>query len=153
MSDLYCLKCRKYHHRNSNKCNILSLVPVTRHCRNLADRLFEIGIELLGVAHFTQLVNGSKNKYIINIHIELRHSYQIEILGRLPIKWRLYKETTSDDHTPLVVPVLAYYETYCCDGVKSVDDRVQEVVDEFVQYLNNTYDADAIQSVTMLMYD
>lgn len=151
MSDLYCLRCRKYAY-HSHKCDILSLVPVTRRCRTLADKLFELCIEPLGVAHFTQKVAGSKNKYIINIHIELRHSSQIGILGSLPIKWRLYTETTSEDRTPLVIPVLAYYETYYYDGVKSVDDRVQEVIDEFVQYLDDNFDADGIKSVLTLMY-
>lgn len=153
MSDLYCLKCKKYHHHNYNKCDILSLVPVTRKCRNLADRLFEMGIELLGVAHFTQKVVGSENKYIINVIIELRESYQIELLGTLSAKWRVYTETYSDDHTQLVIPILAYCETYCYDGVKSADERTQEVIDEFVQYLEENYDADGLKSVYMLMFD
>ena len=155
MSDLYCLKCRKYHHHNYHKCDILSLVPVTRRCRNLADTLYSMGIELLGVAHFTQLVNGSTNKYIINVHIELKQSYPTGILGdNLPnIKWRIYTETSSDDRTQLVIPILAYYETYYYDGVKSVDNRVQEVIDGFVQYLDDNYDADGIKSVLTLMYD
>jgi hypothetical protein len=114
-----------------------------------------MGIELLGVAHFTQLVNGSTNKYIINVHIELKQSYPTGILGdNLPnIKWRIYTETSSDDRTQLVIPILAYYETYYYDGVKSVDNRVQEVIDGFVQYLDDNYDADGIKSVLTLMYD
>ena len=152
MSDLYCLKCRKYHHHNSNKCDILSLIPVTRRCRTLADTLYSLGIELFGVAHFTQLVNGSKNKYIINVIVELRDISQLIILDRLSIKWKIHSETCSDDRTKLAIPILAYYETYCDDGVKTVDMRVQEIIDEFVQYLNDTYDADAVQSIITLMY-
>jgi hypothetical protein len=152
MSDLYCLRCRKYAYR-SHKCDILSLVPVTRRCRNLADKLYSMGIEPLSVGHFTQLVNGSTNKYIINVQLELRHSYPIDMLGSLPIKWRVYKETCSSDRTPLMIPILAYYETYCYDGVMTVDNRVQEIIDEFVQYLDDNYDADGIKSVLTLMYD
>lgn len=152
MSDLYCLRCKKYAYRNRHKCDILSLVPVTRRCRNLADKLFELNIEPLGVAHFTQNVVGSKNKYVINICIELKHSFQVGMLDRLPIKWSIYTETSSNDRTKLVIPVLTYYETYCYDGVKSVDNRVQEVIDKFVQYLDDTYDAAGIKSVLTLMY-
>lgn len=152
MSDLYCLACRKYHHSNSHKCDVLSLVPVTRRCRKLADRLYELGIEPLSVGHFTQNVVGSTNKYIINVQIELRHSYPIDILGSLPIKWRLYTETISSDSTPLAIPVLAYYETYLYDGVKTVDDRVKEIVDGFVEYLDDNFDAQGIKSVLTLMY-
>lgn len=152
MSDLYCLKCKKYAYRN-HKCDILSLVPVTRRCRNLADRLYDMGIEPLSVAHFTQNVVGSDYKHIINIHIELRHSYPVGILGDLSIKWRWFTETISNDRTPLAIPILAYYETYCYDGVKSVDDRVQEVIDEFVEYLDTTRDPQSTKSILTLMYD
>lgn len=153
MSDLYCLKHKVYAYRNRHKCDILSLVPVTRRCRNLADKLFELGIEPLTVAHFSQLVVGSKNKYIINVHIELRHSYPLDILGDLPIKWKYYTKTSSDDHTPLAIPILAYYETYCYDEVKSVDMRVQEIIDGFIQYLDDNYDSQGIKSVLIFMYD
>lgn len=153
MSDLYCLKCRKYHYRNNNKCSILSLVPVTRKCRTLADKLYELCIEPLSVGHFSQLANDSDNTYIINVCIELRHCYQIDILSNLPIKWKIHTETCSSDRTKLVIPILAYYETYCYDGVKTVDGRVQEVIDDFVRYLDNNYDVDGIKSLLTLMYD
>ncbi len=151
MSDLYCLKCKKYHHHNNDICDVLSLVPVTRRCRTLANTLFEMGIDLFGVAHFTQLAVGSDNKYIINVIVELRHSYQIEIIDRLPKKWRVYTETYSDDHTPLAVPILAYYETYYYYRGKSADDRVKEIVDEFTQYLDDNYDAEAVKAIITLM--
>lgn len=151
MSDLYCLKCKVYAYRNRHKCDILSLVPVTRKCRTLADKLVELCVEPLGVAHFTQKVNGSDCKYIINVQIELRHP--LDIIENLPIKWRYYTETCSSDSTPLAIPILAYYETYHYDGIKTVDDRVQEVIDEFVQFLDDNYDADGIKSVLTLMYD
>lgn len=151
MSDLYCLACGKYAYRNRHKCDILSLVPVTRRCRNLADKLFELGIEPLSVAHFTQLAVGSDYKYIINVLIELRHSYPVDILGdSLPIKWRWYSETSSDDRTPLLIPILAYYETYCYDGVKSVDDRVQEIIKQFENHLDTAYDPQSIKAVLKL---
>lgn len=156
MSDLYCLKCRKYHHsnnNNNNKCSVLSLIPVTRKCKKLADTLFELSIEPLSVGHFTYPVAGSKDRYIINICVELQPRYTINILENLSTKWRIYTETYSSDRTPLAVPVLAYYETYYYDGVKTVDDRTQEVIDEFVQYLDDNYDPQGIKSVLTLMYD
>lgn len=152
MSDLYCLKCKKYAYRNRHKCDVLSLVPVTRRCKTLADKLYEMGIEPLSVAQFTQNVVGSQDRYIINVNIELRHSYPLGILGDLPIKWMYYTETCSSDSTPLAIPVLAYYETYCYYKVKTVDDRVQEIIDEFVQYLDTTCDSQATKSVLTLMY-
>jgi hypothetical protein len=151
--DLYCLKHKVYAYRNRHKCSPLSLVPVTRKCRTIADRLWDLGIEPLSVAHFTQLVVGSKYKHIININIELRHSYPVDILGNLPIKWRWFTETISEDHTPLPLQVLAYYETYSYDGVKSVDERVQEIINEFVQYLDTFRDPQATKSILTLMYD
>lgn len=153
MSGLYCLTCRKYHHSNYNKCNVLSLVPVTRRCKKLADKLYELCIEPLGVGHFTQLVNGSEDKYIINVIAELQPRYTLNMLSELPIPWRIYTETYSSDRTPLAVPVLAYYETYCYDGIKTVDDRVTEVIDEFIQYLEEHYDAAGIKSVLTFMFD
>lgn len=152
MSDLYCLKCKKHHHSNYNKCNVLSLIPVTRKCRKLADKLFELSVVPFSVGHFTYPAAGSKDRYIINVCVELQPRYPIDILINLPMKWRIYTETYSSDRTPLTVPVLAYYENYCCDGVKTVDDRVQDVIDEFVQYLEEHYDADGIQSVLTFMY-
>lgn len=154
MSDLYCLKCRKYHHsNNNNKCNVLSLIPVTRKCKKLADKLFELSVEPLSVGHFTQLAVGSKNKYIINVIVELQPNYTLNILSELPIRWRIYTETYSSDRTPLAVPVLAYYENYFYDGIKTADDRVTEVIDEFIEYLEENYDPAGVKSVITLMYD
>lgn len=152
MSDLYCLKCRKYHHRNSSKCNVLSLVPVTRKCKKLADTLFELSIEPFSVGHFTYPVTGSENRYVINICVELQPRYSLNILENLPQKWKIHTETFSSDRTPLTIPVLAYYENYCYDGIKTADDRTQEVIDSFIQYLEENYDADGVQSVITLMY-
>jgi hypothetical protein len=42
---------------------------------------------------------------------------------------------------------------YSYDGVKMVDDRVQEVIDGFVHYLEENYDPQGIKSVITLMYD
>lgn len=152
MSDLYCLACKKYHHHNYHKCDVLSLVPVTRRCRTLADRLYSMGIDLFGVAHFSQKVVGSENKYVINVIIELKQITQIGILGdNFPIKWKVHTETYSSDRTKLVVPILAYYETYLYDGGKSADERTQEVIDEFIKYLEN-YDPDGVKSIITLMY-
>ena len=125
---------------------------MTRRCKTLADTLYSMGIDLFGVAHFAYPVVGSQDRYIINVIIELRESYQIELLDRLPIKWKIHTETCSDDRTQLVIPILAYYETYHYDGVKSADERTQEVIDEFTQYLEGTYDADAVKAVTTLLH-
>ena len=152
MSDLYCLKCRKYHHSSNHKCNVLSLIPVTRRCKKLADTLYKLCIEPFSVGHFTYPVTGSENRYVLNVIVELQPKYTLNILSDLPIRWRIYTETYSSDRTPLVVPVLAYYENYCYDGIKTVDDRVQEVIDEFVQFLDANYDAEAIKAIITLTY-
>lgn len=152
MSDLYCLTCKKYHHHNSNKCDIMSLIPTTRKCRKLADKLFELCIEPLSVGHFTYPVTGSKDRYVINVCAQLQPRYPINILSNFPTKWRIYTETCSSDRTQLVIPILAYYGNYCYDGVKTVDDRVTEVINEFIHYLEEHYDPDGIKSVITLMY-
>lgn len=152
MSDLYCLKCRKYHHSNNHKCDVLSLIPVTRKCKKLADTLFELSVEPFSVCHFTYPVTGSENRYVINVIVELQPRYPIDILSDLPIRWRIYTETYSSDRTPLTVPILAYYENYYYDGAKTVDDRITEVLNDFIEYLEEHYDADAIRAVTTLMF-
>lgn len=53
---------------------------------------------------------------------------------------------------PLAIPILAYYETYCYDGVKSVDDRVQEIINEFENYLN-TRDIASTRAIITLYGD
>ncbi len=85
--------------------------------------------------------------------VELQPRYTLNILENLPAKWRIYTETCSSDRTPLTIPVLAYYENYYCDGAKTADERTQEVIDEFVQYFEENYDAAGIKSVITLMYD
>lgn len=151
MSDLYCLKCRKYAYRN-HKCDILSLIPVTRRCRKLADKLYSMGIEPLSVAHFTQNVVGSDDRHKIQILVELRYNYPTDILGdSLPYGWHFYSETISGDHTPLPLLILSYYETFHCEVKLTVKERIKQIIEQFENYLS-TRDAASTRSVITLMY-
>ena len=130
---------------------ILSLVPVTHECRGIADKLYSLGIEPLSVAHFTNPVTGSAYEYYIHICIELRKGYPIDILGEVPTGWQFFTETISSDHTPLSLLVLGYTETYVWNGVLTVEDRVQEIIKQFEDYLT-TFDPQSVRSVITLMY-
>lgn len=145
---LYCLKCGKWAYKN-HPCPILSLIPLTKECRGIADKLYALGIEPLSVSHFVQPVADSSYKYYITFCIELRKSYPVGILGDLPIKWKWYTETITEDRLPL--QVIGYAETFVFDGVLTAEDRVQEIINQFVDYLG-TRDAQATKSILTLMY-
>jgi hypothetical protein len=111
-----------------------------------------MGIEPLSVAHFTQNVVGSDDRHKIQIFIELRHSYPTDILGdNLPYGWHFYSETTSGDHTPLPLLILSYYETFHYEVKLTVDERIKQIVEQFVEYLS-TRDAASTRAVIKLMY-
>jgi len=111
-----------------------------------------MGIEPLSVGHFTQNVVGSDDRHKIQIFIELRHSYPTDILGdSLPTGWNFYNETISGDHTPLPLMVLAYYETFHCDVKLTVKERINQVIEQFGNYLS-TRDAASTRAVIKLMY-
>ncbi len=144
---LRCLKHKVFAYKN-HKCSPLSLVPVTHECRTIADMLWDLNVEPLCVAHFTSPVTGSAYEHYISFCIELRKGYPINILGDLPAVWKIYTETITDDHTPLLV--IGYIETFVFDDVKTVDDRIREITKEFEDYLS-TRDIQATKSILMLM--
>lgn len=147
---LYCLKHKVFAYRN-HPCPVLSLVPITKECRRIADILYNLGIEPLSVSHFTSPVTDSAYEHYIHICIELRKGYPINILGDLPTSWKFYTETISSDHTPLSLLVLGYSETFVWNGFLTVQDRIQEIIKQFEDYLT-TFDPDAVRSVITLMY-
>lgn len=69
--DLYCLACKKYAYRNRHKCDILSLVPVTRQCRTLADKLWDLGVNVN--IKMLKSSNMKMHKYLI-VTVELLSS-------------------------------------------------------------------------------
>jgi hypothetical protein len=82
MADLYCLKHKVYAYRN-HKCSPLTLVPVKRQCRYIADKLYGMGIQPLSVAHFTHPVVGSENKHTSTIWGSLCVIYGLQIKDKI----------------------------------------------------------------------
>lgn len=147
---LYCPYHKVFAYRNRHKCSVMSLITITKECKGIADRLYDlIGVAPLSVAHFVTPVIGALNEFYINIYIDLSKDFPIHILN-LPTLWVIHTETISDDHLPLLV--ISYSETFIYKGGKSVNDRVKEIIKQFENHLDTAYDPQAIKSVLTLMY-
>jgi hypothetical protein len=145
---LYCLKHKVFAYKN-HKCSPLSLVPITKECRGIADKLYALGVEPLCVSHFTNYVTGSYTEHYISFCIELRKGYPTTVLGDLYSGWKFYTETVTDDHTPLLV--LGFSETFVYEGGQMVEERIKQIIKDFEDYLT-TFDPQAIKSIITLMY-
>lgn len=146
---LYCIKCKKWAYRNHNpKCDIMSLIPITKEMRGVADKLYSLGFGLLSVACFVYPVQNSIYEHKIIIDIEFKKDYPDTLLGDLGIGWKWYHQTITDDHWPLMA--LAYSETFVWLGFISVEERVKEIVTAFEAYLD-TRDKTALGAIMLLI--
>ena len=144
---LYCPKCKKWAYRN-HKCSILSLIPITRGMRGVADKLYSLlGNELLSASCFVYPVDGSIYEHTIIIDLEFRRQISTMLLGDFPTGWVWYTQTVTDDHLPLMV--LGYSETYVWSGVFTIEDRVQQIIKEFEAHLD-TRDIEAVRAIMLL---
>jgi hypothetical protein len=143
---LYCPKCRKWAYKN-HKCSIFSLIPTTRDARPLVDKLFNLGFDLLSIACLTHPVQGSLYEHTIIVDIEFKRQYISTILGDLPVGWKYYLETVTDDHWP--ISALAYGETYVWFGFETIEERIEQIVAGFVEYLD-TRDKEALGAIMLL---
>lgn len=149
---LYC-PIHKVYASKRHQCDARKLVTISKECKGIVDRLFDLvgtGVGALSAAHFITPVVGTNCEYYINVYIDLSKDYPIKLLGDFPIGWVVHTETISSDHTKLLV--IAYNEIFHYNGVKTVNDRVKEIIKEFEYYLDTHYDPQAIKSVLKLMY-
>jgi hypothetical protein len=133
---LYCLKHKVFAYKN-HKCSPLSLISITHECRGIANKLYDLGVEPLSVAHFTHPSTDSMYEHYINVCIELRKGYPKNILGDLYTGWHFYTETVSSDHIPLPLLVLSYSETFVWLSYETVEERVLQIIKDFVLYLES----------------
>lgn len=110
--------------------------------------MHSLGIELLSAAYFTYPVENSIYEHTIIIDIELKRDYPTLLLGELLKGWKWYTQTVTDDHWPLLV--LGYSETFVWSVVLTVEDRVQQIIKAFEDYLG-TRDPKAVRAILMLM--
>jgi hypothetical protein len=145
---LYCLKHKKQAYK-THKCDIMSLITITKECKGIADGLYDLlGIGPLSVAHFVTPVAESLYKYYINVYLDLPRDYPINVLGDLPVGWVIHTETVSDDRLPILV--IGYNETFIYEGVKTAEDRTKDIIKQFENHLDTAYDPQAIQAVLKL---
>ena len=144
---LYCLKCGVWAYKN-HKCNIMSLIPITRDMCGIADRLHSLGLELMSAGCFTHPVKDSFYEHKIIIDIEFKRQYPTTILGGLPTGWVWYTQTVSSDHLSLMA--LSYSETYVWLG-ETVEERIKQITEEFETYLDTMIDKDGFKAVLTLM--
>ncbi|OPJ65512.1 hypothetical protein [Clostridium chromiireducens] len=150
---LYC-PYHKVYASKRHQCDALKLVTITKECKGIVDRLFDLvgtGAGALSASHFVTPVIATECEYYINVYIDLPpKDFPIKLLGDFPVGWVIHTETVSSDHISILV--IAYNETFRYDGVKTVNDRVKEIIKEFEYYLDTHYDPQAIKSVLKLMY-
>jgi hypothetical protein len=116
--------------------------------RPVVDGLYDLGFELLSASCFTYPVKQSVYEHRITLEVEFRKQYPMLALGEIPVGWKYYTETGTDDHWPL--SILAYIETYMRPVYETVEERINQIVTEFADYLG-TRDKVALQSIMMLM--
>jgi hypothetical protein len=145
---LYCPKHKVIVYKNKHRCPINSLVSLSKDCRGIADKLYALGIEMLSISHYTHPVADSYYEHYIYITIELAKVYSTSILGDLYNGWEWFTESSSITDDPLLV--LSYSETFVWLCELSVDERVQEIIKEFEDYLDTTRDVNATRAVLKL---
>lgn len=144
---LYCCKCHKWAYK-THKCDVMSLIPLTKEMRPLADGLYDLGFELLSASCFTYPVKQSVYEHRITLEVELKKQYPImKILRDLPTGWKYYTEVVGTDWP---ISVLAYIETYMWPINETVEKRISQIVMELVEYLD-TRDKAALGAIMMLM--
>lgn len=143
---LYCLACRVFAYKN-HKCDIRTVIPIKCEMRGIADRLYALELDPMSAAWFTHPIQDSLYEHGITIDIDFKYQFAPVILGDLPTGWAMYTETVTPDHLPVMV--LIYSERYVWLGFETVEQRVQEIIKEFEEYLD-TRDKDALIALRLL---
>jgi hypothetical protein len=113
----------------------------------VADRLYELGFKVMSASCFSNPVQDSIYEYRITLEVEFKIRYWESILGELPKGWKYYTETSSLDCFP--ISILAYCEVYIWLGFETVEERVKQIIDELVSYLD-TRDKVALGAIMLL---
>lgn len=145
---LYCMKCRKYAYK-THPCPINSLIPLKKECRGIADKMHSLGLELLSAAWFVCPVQDSTYEHTIIIDIELQRTSPETLLPTLPKNWKWYTQTVTGEH--LHLSVLGYSEQFVFLGVETIKERIKQIIDKFISYLD-TRDPESFRAILTLMY-
>lgn len=127
---LYCCSCGVYAYRN-HKCSIVSLIPLSRECRGIADKTYALGLELLSAGCFVAPVRDSLYEHHITIDLEFRHD--LPPILDLPPKWTHFTEIVGTDFQ---ISAIGYSETFVWIGIKSPQERAQQIANDFSVYLS-----------------
>ena len=146
---LYCMDCKKWvYDRDSHECPIEHWVVTDENMFGIADRLYDMGIvPMTAVWTATELSTRVDYEYLLTLKIDIGRRINEAVLGELPKGWQYFWETVTPDKSEL--HMLAYTERWFNVGFESVNERIEEIIKEFEEYLE-TRDADAVKSLLLL---
>lgn len=145
MSDLFCLRCGVYAHRNHNpRCSIMSLIPVTPVCKSLALQLDRLSLEPMSAGCFIEHIPEALYDYRITFDIEFRHELP-PVLSLSP-NWHYYNQIVGTDFE---ISAIGYSEVYAWIGIESPQERAQQIANDFSKYLS-TLDKFALRAIRTL---
>ena len=145
---LYCLRCSKWAYK-THKCDIMSLIPLSKECKGLADKMYALGLELLSAGCFITPVTESFYDHRITFDIELRHPIPVSIF-ELPEGWSYYTEIVGID---IEVSAINYSEIYTWTPIQSPSKQAHCIALSLETYLTNTYDHAGFKAVRTLYSD
>jgi hypothetical protein len=147
----YCMDCKEWvYDRNTHKCPKKYWVVADKEMVGIADRLFAMGITPM-VALWTAVELGELKdyEYLLSLRIDIGERISEAILGELPKGWQYFWETVTPDKSELHMLALSErWFNFGFDG-ESVDDRIEELIREFEQYLD-TRDSEAVKALLLL---
>jgi hypothetical protein len=146
----YCMECKEWiEDSDTHKCSKDSWVLADKEMVGIADRLYSMGIvptTAMWVA--TELGTAKDHEYFLTLEINLRRRINESVLDKLPEGWKFHWETVTPDQSP--VKMLAYTGRWINVGLKSLDERIAELIQEFEEFLDSK-DSEAIKAVLLLM--
>jgi hypothetical protein len=126
----------------------MSLIPLTKEMRPVADRLYELGFEVMSASCFTYPEQQSIYEHRISLRVEFKNQYPIKtILGDLATGWKYYTQIVGTDWP---ISILGYCKVYVLTEYETVEERIKLIVAELAAYLD-TRDKVALRSIMMLI--
>lgn len=150
MSKLYCMECKEFVPvRDEHDCPSEYFAAVDRELTGIVDRLYKMGIKPMFASwSATELGDVKDYKYLLTIKVDIGRRISESVLGELPGGWKYYWETVTPDRTKL--HMIAYVEHWYNKGLKSLDERINELIKGFEEYLD-TKDSEGIKALFLLM--
>lgn len=146
---MYCLKCRDWiDDWGEHGCPSGYWVVTDKEMVGIAERLYSMGITpMTAIWTATELSTRKDYEYLLALKIDIGRRINEAILGELPKNWQYFWQTVTPDRSEL--HMLAYTERWYNFGFESVNERIEEIIKEFEEYLE-TRDADAVKALLLL---